>query len=98
MEATAQKHRAGSANGPAPAGGDPRPLTEYAVLMGVYNAAMTGYLWWRGRSSKRRLPERIGLGDLALMAVSTHKVSRLVSKDKVTAPLRAPFTEYEDDA
>jgi hypothetical protein len=31
-----------------------------------------------------------------LMGVATHKLSRLISKDRVTSPLRAPFTEYEE--
>lgn len=28
------------------------------------------------------------------MAVATHKLSRLLAKDPVTSPLRAPFTRY----
>jgi hypothetical protein len=66
--------------------------------MGAYNAALAAYLWWRGRGARRSLPERIGAGDIALMAVSTYKLSRLISKGKITAPLRAPFTEYEGNA
>jgi len=37
-------------------------------------------------------------GDMALLAVATHKSSRMLTKDKVTAPVRAPFTEFEEDA
>jgi hypothetical protein len=32
------------------------------------------------------------------MAVATHKVSRLVTKDSVTAAVRAPFTEFKEPA
>jgi hypothetical protein len=44
----------------------------------------------------RRLPERYSLGDLALLSLATHKLSRLLARDRVTRPLRAPFTEVED--
>ncbi len=33
-------------------------------------------------------------GDIALLAVGTHRLSRLVSKDSITAVVRAPFTRY----
>jgi len=29
--------------------------------------------------------------------VATHKVSRLIAKDRVSSVVRAPFTRYEDD-
>ena len=32
------------------------------------------------------------------MGVATHKLTRLITKDWVTAPLRAPFTEYKESA
>ncbi len=36
-----------------------------------------------------------GASNVALLAVATHKASRLPSKHAVTNPLRAPFTRYE---
>jgi hypothetical protein len=33
--------------------------------------------------------------DLLLVGLATHRLSRLLTKDRVTTPLRAPFTEYE---
>lgn len=48
--------------------------------------------------SRRRLPERIPASDIALLRVGTFRLSRLITKDKVTAALRAPFTRYQDDA
>jgi hypothetical protein len=45
-----------------------------------------------------RLPERFRAGDLLLLSVATHRVSRLVSKDTVTSPLRAPFTRFRGPA
>jgi hypothetical protein len=32
---------------------------------------------------------------VAQLSIATHKVSRLIAKDPVTSPLRAPFTRYE---
>jgi hypothetical protein len=36
--------------------------------------------------------------DLVLLAVATAKLSRLLSRDRVTSALRAPFTRFEDFA
>ena len=49
------------------------------------------------RHAQRRqpLPERIGVQDIGQVALATHKLSRLVTKDPVTSPLRAPFTRFE---
>ena len=71
---------------------DPQPLASYTALIGVFNAALVGGFALLQR--EHRLPERIGLADLALLAVATHKVSRLIAKDAVTSPLRAPFAEH----
>jgi hypothetical protein len=38
-----------------------------------------------------RLPRRPSLIDIALVGVAGHKVSRLIAKDKVASPVRAPF-------
>lgn len=74
--------------------GDERPLLDHAVLVGVYGAAVGGLsLVVRRRRSK--LPERISAADLALLSVATHKLSRLLTKDTVTAPFRAPFTKFK---
>jgi hypothetical protein len=73
-----------------------RPLGGYAALMGVFVTGVTAFAAWM-RGSGRRLPEKIDTSDLALMTVATHKASRLVSKDRVTSSLRAPFTELEAD-
>jgi hypothetical protein len=48
------------------------------------------------RRSKKDLPERPGVGDLLLVSAATHKLSRLIGKDKVTSFARAPFTEYQE--
>jgi hypothetical protein len=37
--------------------------------------------------------ERIDAGDLLLIGTASHKFSRLLAKDKVTSPLRAPSSK-----
>ena len=76
----------------SPADETPRErLGPYAGLTGAYGIALGAFLLAR----RRRLPERLGAGDLALIGVATHKTSRAIAKDKVTAPIRAPFTDHE---
>lgn len=70
------------------------PLGVYAALIGIYGGAAATTLY-AARRSGRELPERIGGGDLALIGTASHKLSRLIAKDKVTSPVRAPFTQLE---
>jgi hypothetical protein len=74
-----------------------RPLAGYAVLMGTFAALCGGFATWL-RVSGRELPETIDSRDLALIAIATHKSSRLITRDRVTSTIRAPFTTFQDDA
>jgi len=79
------------------AGPDPKPLGAYAVLTGAFAGAVaTSELLRRRRGQD--LPEHIGAGDLALLAVATYKLSRLATKARVTSFARAPFTRYVGEA
>ena len=71
--------------------GDDRPLGSYAVLMSVFGTLSAGFAVWFSRSG-RKLPDRIDARDLALLTVASHKLARLLSKDRITSPIRAPFT------
>jgi len=71
---------------------DPEQLSSYAALIALFNTGFAGVLL-AARLSGRELP-RLGAGDLVLFGVATHKLSRTVAKDKITAALRAPFTEH----
>jgi hypothetical protein len=75
----------------APAGGQ-RPLAGYAVLSGAFAAALAGGLL----AAPRPLPERLDLRDVVLGGIATHKLSRLIAKDKVTSFVRAPFTRFQE--
>lgn len=79
--------------GYAPAAERP-PLLSYAGTIVVFNALFAGGLLLARRHG-RQLPERIGAADLVTIGIASHKLSRVVAKDKVTSPLRAPFTELE---
>jgi Protein of unknown function (DUF1360) len=67
-------------------------LAEYAGMLAFYLASvitLTGIA-----IEQDRLPRRISLFDLALLGVATHKLSRIVAKDRITGILRAPFVSY----
>lgn len=72
-----------------------RPLRPYLVLTATYGAGFAGSLVAL-RARGHELPERIGTSDLLLVGVATHKLSRLIAKDKVTSFLRAPFTRFQE--
>lgn len=48
-----------------------------------------------GRAADKELPDRFRTRDLVLGAIATHKFTRIIAKDAVTTPIRAPFTEFE---
>jgi hypothetical protein len=62
--------------------------------MGVFGTTATAVLLAARRT--RRLPDRYAVPDLVLGALATQKFTRLLSKDAVTTPVRAPFTTYEE--
>lgn len=73
-----------------------RPVKSYAVLMGAFLTLATSFAAWF-RASDRELPDGIATGDLLLVTVASHKASRLIAKDRVATPIRAPFTRFESD-
>lgn len=73
--------------------GEDRPLGSYAATMGAYGLLVGGAVV-AAKATGRKPPAAMSVGDVALMAVTTHKVARLLAKDPVTSPLRAPFTQF----
>jgi len=74
-------------------GDNPRPLGGYLAVLAVYCvvvavAAVAALL------TGRTLPTRWRIQDLVTVTLGTHKLSRTLTKDAVTSPLRAPFTHY----
>jgi hypothetical protein len=70
-----------------------RPLGGYAALSATLATAVAGALVGARRTG---LPERLPVQDIVLAGVATHKLSRLLAKDKVTSFIRAPFTEFQE--
>lgn len=68
----------------------------YAAALSVFGTGAAAAFSAAGRAG--RLPDRYRWTDLVLGAVATHKVARIVAKEGVTTPLRAPFTEFEGEA
>ncbi|HET8641779.1 MAG TPA: DUF1360 domain-containing protein [Pseudonocardiaceae bacterium] len=73
------------------------PLNGYTAVLGAYSGLVTA-VGLLARATGRRPPERIDLQDVVLLGVATHKLSRLVAKEAVMSPLRAPFTRYREPA
>lgn len=65
-------------------------MAVYASVVGLIAAGM--------RLAGREVPDGLAPADIALSAVATHKLSRLLTRDPVTSPLRAPFTAYRGAA
>jgi hypothetical protein len=74
----------------------PRVYPEPLALAGTFTGLFGTLLVAAERSD--RLPERVRLADVALIGIATHKLSRLLAKDKVTSFLRAPFTEFQESS
>jgi Protein of unknown function (DUF1360) len=70
------------------------PFAAYATFAAVFHAAMAAAVAAAKRSG-RDLPERVEAGDVVLIGTASYQLSRLVSKKKITAFVRAPFTELE---
>jgi hypothetical protein len=66
------------------------PLAGYAGTMATYLLLIGGVLPVVARRSRSR--SEPGWAELTLLGIATHKLSRLLTKDAVTAPLRAPFS------
>lgn len=64
----------------------------YIVLISLYNASLGLAVLAAKRAG--RLPERPSAEDLAIAALATQRLSRLITKDRVTSAVRSPFTRY----
>lgn len=74
-----------------------RPLAPYSVLTGIFSAGFVAAMAAAYRQ-RGELPERYSVLDIVTVGVATHKISRLITKDKVTSFLRAPFVRYQEPA
>lgn len=70
---------------------DELPLGGYVALMAVFTGAF-GVLAAAARAHNRL--GRVSARDLLLAGIAVHKLSRTITRDRVTAPLRVPFARY----
>jgi hypothetical protein len=75
---------------------DERGLGGHVAMLILYGILVTGISALSALTG-RQLPGKMSTRDLLVTAVATHKLSRTLTKDAVTSPLRAPFTEHDDD-
>lgn len=74
-----------------------RPLDGYVVTLGAFGT-LAGSLAAAVKLTGKPVPERPATADVVLISIATHKLSRLLTKDAVTSPLRAAFTRYREPA
>jgi len=75
----------------------PHRIAGYLGMLSLFGGALASAVAV-GRTQGKELPERYGVQDLVVGALATHKFTRLIAKDGVTTPLRAPVTEFEENA
>lgn len=75
---------------------DELPVKAYLALMLAFASTFGSMLIVAGRRGS--LPRRIRVGDIVLLGVATHRLTRVLTRDRVAAPLRMPFTRYEGKA
>jgi hypothetical protein len=71
--------------------------TGYLAAMTVFGSGVLGAAGLH-RARASHLPAAYASHDLVLGALATHKFTRLLAKDAVTTPVRAPFTTFEGAA
>jgi hypothetical protein len=72
-----------------------RPLDGYVATMGAFGV-LAGSLAATAKVTGKPVPERPATADIVLISIATHKLSRLIAKDAITSPLRAPFTRFSE--
>ncbi len=77
--------------------GAERPLGSYSLLTTVFSASFVGALLAANRAGYK-LPQNYSTKDIVLTGLATHKLSRLLARDKVTGFARAPFTRFQQNA
>lgn len=58
----------------------------------MFGAVLGGFLV----VARRRLPERIGFGDVVRIGLASYKLGRLIAKEEVASFVRAPLTQDEE--
>jgi hypothetical protein len=74
-------------------GDNSRPLGGYVAVLLTYGV-LIALVAVVGAATGRSLPKGWTAEDLLTVTLGSHKLSRTLTKDAVTSPLRAPFAQY----
>jgi len=72
------------------------PYAQYAILIFLYNVLFAGFLLLYKRS--RQPLDRITALDFGLLGLATLRVSKTLSEDEITAVIREPLVEAQEEA
>ncbi len=72
-------------------------MSGHAALTALYNGSVAAFAISQ-RRRRQDLPDRFPGGDLALLAIGTYKLSRLIAKDRIMSFVRAPFTRFQGES
>lgn len=75
--------------------GGSAPLTSYSTLSFTFLMGL-GTLCALG-VARRRFEQPLRMSDTLLLGAATHKLSRIVTRERVTMPLRKPFAKQQDE-
>jgi hypothetical protein len=69
------------------------PVGGYAAMLSLFVGSFTALILAARRAGA--LPSRIPLRDIVLLGVATHKLTRIVTRERIAIPLRMPFVRYQ---
>lgn len=93
LDVKADNQRAGTQQDDAEHDRGPGGHVAILIAYGMLVVAIAGLSVLTGKI----LPGKMSTRDLVVTGAAAHKLSRTLTKDAVTSPLRAPFTEHEGD-
>lgn len=74
--------------------GGTSPFSAYCLLSTTFNSGVIGLAGATAVLGRLKTP--VAAGDLITMGLAAHSIARILTKERVTMPLRAPFTKQED--
>jgi hypothetical protein len=75
--------------------GGASPFSAYRLLSAVFGTGLMSVAF--SGAAARTLTRTVGFTDFALTAAATHKLAQIISGERVTMALRAPFTRQRDE-
>ena len=63
-------------------------------MAGIFNVFLAAFLFFNRRANCKT----VASGDVLILGLATQKLSRVLTRDRVTQPFRRPFAEFERSA